>query len=158
MWSERSTVIGYRPALAAAASARIASTVAAPAGGRLRTIRSLAFDSMLFIVQLVHTAIAVVNFTCLFYMAWAHWTRRGHPGLLRVAYGIIALEAVAIIPFGLSCPIALWVDRVWGTDVPDILMPKWASRWLIEAGVWLFLLAMLPPFVRWARRRRLGSV
>jgi len=108
---------------------------------------------MLFTVQLSHTLIALLNFACLFYMTWAHWTRRGGGRLLRFAYWVIALEAVAIIPFGLSCPIAHFVDRVWGTDVPDILLPKRFSRWLIEAGVWLFAFAMVPPLVRWRRRR-----
>lgn len=111
---------------------------------------------MLFTVQLVHTLIAVLNFLCLFYMAWAHWMRRGDGRLLRITYWVIAFEAVAIIPFGLSCPIAHFVDYVWGPGTPDILLPNWFSRWLIEAGVWLFLLAMLPPLVRWSRRRRLA--
>lgn len=106
---------------------------------------------MLFALQLLHTVIAVVNFACLFYMAWAHWTRRAPP-YLRVAYVLIAIEAVAIIPFGLSCPIAHFVEHVWGPGTPDILLPNWLSRWLIEAGVWLFGLAMAPVIVRWARR------
>jgi len=110
---------------------------------------------MLFTLQLAHTLIAVLNFACLFYMAWVHWTRRGGR-FLRFAYWVLALEAIAIIPFGLSCPIAHFVDHVWGTGVPDILLPKWLSRWLIEAGIWLFALAMAPVLVRWVRRRRLA--
>jgi hypothetical protein len=111
---------------------------------------------MLFTVQLLHTLIAGLNFACLFYITWVHWTRRGGGRLLRFAYWAIAIEAIAIIPFGLSCPIAHFVDHVWGREAPDILLPKWFSRWLIEAGVWLFVFAMVPPTVRWNRRRNLA--
>ena len=108
---------------------------------------------MLVLLRLVHTIIALVNFAALFYMIYAHWTGRRTP-LLRWCYLAITLEAIAIIPFGLRCPITLAVDRWWPPGTPDILIPYWVSVRLIEWGGVLLAIALAPLAYRRVSRRR----
>lgn len=104
---------------------------------------------MLLALQIAHTFIALVNFAALFYMIGCHWTGRRDGALLKFCYFAIAVEAVAIIPFGFSCPISLYVKYNFPEGTRDILFPRAISKNLIEAGGWLFTIAMLPVFYRW---------
>ena len=88
---------------------------------------------MLLALQIVHTLIALVNFAALFYMVYAHWTGK-RTRLLKFCYLAIVLEAITIIPFGLSCPVSLWVKHNYPAGTPDILIPKWVSIRLIESA------------------------
>lgn len=107
---------------------------------------------MLFTLQVFHTFVAVVNFVALFYMVYAHWTGKRTP-FLRFCYFAIVVEAIAIVPFGLSCPISLWVKNNYPVGTPDILIPKWFSKRLIEWGAALLIFALVPIVYRHFRPR-----
>ena len=108
---------------------------------------------MLLAIQVVHTLIAVINFAALFYMAYAHWTGRGREGLLRLCYLAIVIEAIAIIPFGLSCPITLYVEANWSRGTPAMLVPREYSKGFIEFGGALLAFALMPVIYRHFRPR-----
>ena len=68
-------------------------------------------SSMLLFIQVVHTAVAAWNYYCLCYMIYCHATGR-KTGMLVAAYVTVAIEAAAILPFKLTCPLRLLVDRL----------------------------------------------
>ena len=107
---------------------------------------------MLVAVQFIHTLIAFVNFGALFYMIYSHWTGR-RTRLLKFCYWAIVIEVIAIIPFGLSCPITLWVKANFPIGTSDILLPHWVSRKLIEWGAVLLTISLAPLAYRRLRPR-----
>ena len=108
---------------------------------------------MLLALQIFHTFVALVNFAALFYMLYAHWSGK-RTRLLKFCYFVIVVEAIVIIPFGLSCPISLWVKHNYPLGTPDILIPKWVSKRLIEWGSVLLTIGLTPLGYRWLRARR----
>lgn len=96
---------------------------------------------MLYAIQWLHTLIAVWNIGCLLYMNVCHvlgrWSR-----FLAIAYTSIAIEAIAILPFGFVCPIRLLVDRWYSPATPDILVPYAIAVWIMPVGLLLFATAI----------------
>lgn len=96
---------------------------------------------MLLIIQVVHTAVAAWNYYCLLYMIYCHMTRR-KTGTLVAAYITIAVEAAAILPLKLVCPIRLLVDRLYSPSVNDMLLPPVLGRLVMPVGIALLLIAL----------------
>jgi hypothetical protein len=63
--------------------------------------------------------------------------------LLLIAYVTIAIEAMAIIPFGFVCPLRLLVDRWYSPAVNDILIPPAISVWIMPFGIFLFFTSVV---------------
>lgn len=120
--------------------------------GKLRSER----ESMLLIIQVLHTAIAAWNYYCLLYMIYCHATRR-KTRMLIAAYVTIAVEAAAILPFGLFCPIRLLVDRLYSPYTNDMLLPPALGRLVMPVGIALLFISigiMVATVIRTRWRRR----
>jgi hypothetical protein len=102
---------------------------------------------LLLTLQTLHTAIAIWNIGCLLYMNYSHATGRTDKKLL-VAYFTIAVESLAIIPFGFVCPLRLLVDRWYSPAVNDTLIPTFISTWIMPVGIFLFITSILAKPVR----------
>ncbi len=102
---------------------------------------------MLLLIQTVHTLIAVWNLGCLLCINWCHllgrWT-----AFLKWAYLSILIEGLAILPFGLVCPIRLLVDRWYSPQTDDILIPRPLAIWIMPVGLLLVATAVLALVVR----------
>jgi hypothetical protein len=97
---------------------------------------------MLLLIQTLHTLIAVWNIGCLLFMNVCHALDRSPP-LLKLAYLSIAIEGLAIIPFGFVCPIRLLVDHWYSPQADDILIPRPVAVWIMPVGMALLATAVL---------------
>jgi hypothetical protein len=102
---------------------------------------------MLFTLQIIHTLIAVWNYFCLFTMNACHY-KNINPRILKVAYISIAIEILAIVPFGFVCPIRIIVDHFWSIYTDDILIPAKIARLIMPLGIGLFVLSWIPVIAR----------
>ncbi len=96
---------------------------------------------MLFAIQVVHTAIAAWNYYCLCYMIYCHVAGR-KTRMLAAAYVTIAVEAAAVLPFKLACPLRLLVDRLYSPYTNDMLLPPALGRLVMPVGIGLLLIAL----------------
>lgn len=107
---------------------------------------------MLLVIQVVHTAVAAWNYYCLCYMIYCHATGR-RTGMLVAAYVTVAIEAAAILPFNLACPLRLLVDRMYSPYTNDMLLPPALGRLVMPVGIGLLLVALGIKAVRAFRMR-----
>lgn len=107
---------------------------------------------MLFVIQVVHTVVAAWNYFCLCYMIFCHATGR-KTGMLVAAYVTIAIEAAAILPFRLACPLRLLVDRLYSPYTNDMLLPPVLGRLVMPVGIGLLFVALGVRAVRAIRTR-----
>jgi hypothetical protein len=107
---------------------------------------------MLLVIQIVHTAVAAWNYYCLCYMIYCHAAGR-KTRMLVTAYVTIAVEAAAILPFKLACPLRLLVDRLYSPYTNDMLLPPALGRLVMPVGIGLLLVALGTKAFRTLRTR-----
>ena len=98
--------------------------------------------TLLIVIQLAHTIIAIWNYFSLFYIIYSHlWMRRSK--LLRWCYITILIETIAVVPLSFTCPIRILVDYLYSEQTADILIPRPYSDWIMPMGIVLFAIAWI---------------
>jgi hypothetical protein len=97
---------------------------------------------MLFIIQLIHTIIALFIFTCIFYVIYCGVVNKTTI-FYKYSLAVVLLEGIVIGLSGLVCPFRRLVDHITGNQsTPDILFPGWMAERLMEVGAALLLFGM----------------
>lgn len=97
---------------------------------------------MLISVQLIHLAVTLYMFACLFYMIYCHVYGK-QTRWLTIAYLSVLVETAVFFAYGWVCPLRLWVSRQYSPDTPDILLPTSLSSHITAAGIFLLAIAIL---------------
>ena len=113
----------------------------------------------LFWLKVVHTRIAAVNASAVFYILYCGFRDR-HGRWLNVSLVILAIELVCLIIFRGDCPLQLYARRHTGSDahVSDLFLPDWMALKMIPFFTPITLVGLgLVARNEWRRRKRRTS-
>lgn len=108
----------------------------------------------LFWLKLIHTMIAAINASAVFYILYCGVRDRRGP-LLNGALAILAAELLSLAACGGNCPLQLYARHLRGTQeyVHDIFLPDWLALNLVTIFTPLTLAGLILTVRNWRRRR-----
>lgn len=109
----------------------------------------------LFWLKLVHTLIAAINASAVFYILYCGFRDR-HGRWLNISLVILAIELFCLAIFRGDCPLQLYARQQAGSDghVSDLFLPDWAALSMIPFFTPITLLGLaLVARNAWRRRR-----
>ena len=110
----------------------------------------------LFWLKLVHTIIALINASAVFYILYCGIVDR-HGRWLNIALVILAIELFCLAVFRGDCPLQLYARQQAGSSdyVSDLFAPDWVALNLIPFFTPVTLLALgLVARNAWRRRKK----
>lgn len=101
-------------------------------------------ETAIFWVKLIHTVITLVNTGAVFYILWCGITGRQDRWLV-VALILIAAETIALIAFGLVCPLQLLMRHLEGVEhgVHDMFLPGWFASNIVQVMTPLTVIGLI---------------